>query len=82
MPRHLFLMLMEQAACTRFVEAHHAAITCAMSGWKPNAPSHHGDPHGIRLERLRERADREKQRHLHWLNLRRAHAGLPALEDA
>ncbi|HWE16635.1 MAG TPA: hypothetical protein VG758_05540 [Hyphomicrobiaceae bacterium] len=82
MPRHLFLMLMEQAACTRFVEAHHAAITCAMSAWRPSAPSLHGDRYRIKLEELRERADKEKQRHLRWLNLRRAHAGLPAVEDA
>jgi len=81
MPRHLFLMLMEQAACTRFAEANHAAVACAMSRWRPNAAPSHDGSYRSRLEQLRERADREKRRHLHWLNLRLRHAGLPAVEE-
>jgi hypothetical protein len=81
MPRHLFLMLMEQAACTRFAEAQHAALACAMSSWRPNAPPPHTESVRNRLQQLRERADREKRRHRHWLNLRLHHAGLPAVEE-
>jgi hypothetical protein len=82
MPRHLFLMLMEQAACNRFVAAHHAALTCAMSGWRPDTDtvSSPDDSHWRELEHLREQAEKEKRRHLHWLNLRLAHAGRPTVE--
>jgi hypothetical protein len=80
MPRHLFLMLMEQAACNRFVAAHHAALTCAMSGWRPDTDLCPDASHWQKLEQLREQAEKEKRRHLHWLNLRLAHAGRPTVE--
>jgi len=76
---HIFLTIMEQEACRRFMKAHQACVAKATSVFVPGTVQYPPASHWTELERLQARADREKKRHEKWLNFRLANSGLPPI---